>query len=155
MRMDPPLYNNVPYDPLPVQQRRPMVTTGLPSPGIGHRTSTTQPYRAESKSPDTSKRLDDVMLQYQQQQQQQKLLQHQQQQYSHQPPVMIPQSTPQDHAYLPNHHGYAGTGGGRMLVRDNQASGKCGRLRQQHIGTVFLNEIIHSPPLAGSSSNRM
>lgn len=153
MRMDPPLYNNAPYDPLPVQQRRPMVTTGLPSPGIGHRNSTTQPYRAETKSPDTSKRLDDVMLQYQQQQQQQKLLQHQQQ-YSHQPPVMIPQSTPQDHAYLTNHHGYAGTGGGRMLVRDNQASGKW-RL-QEPIPTGFLNEIIHAPsPLAGSSSNRM
>ena len=154
MRMDPPLYNNVPYDPLPVQQRRPMVTTGLPSPGIGHRTSTAQPYRAESKSPDTSKRLDDMMLQYQQQQQQQKLFQHQQQ-YGHQSPVIIPQST-QDHAYLSNHHhGYAGTGGGRMLVRDNQASGKCGRKLQHPIATGFLNEIIHPPSLAGSSSNRM
>ncbi|KAI9311349.1 hypothetical protein BX666DRAFT_1057405 [Dichotomocladium elegans] len=124
IRMDAPLYNNVPYDPLPVQQRRPMITTALPSPGIAHRSSTAQPYRAESKSPDTSKRLDDVMLQYQQQQQQQKMLQHQHQ-YSHQAPPMLPQSTPQDHAYLAN-HGYAGTSGGRMLVRDNQASGSSG-----------------------------
>ncbi|CDS11805.1 Putative CK1/CK1/CK1-D protein kinase [Lichtheimia ramosa] len=152
MRMDPPLYNNAPYDPLPVQQRRPMVTTGLPSPGIGHRNSTTQPYRAETKSPDTSKRLDDVMLQYQQQQQQQKLLQHQQQ-YSHQPPVMIPQSTPQDHAYLTNHHGYAGTGGGRMLVRDNQASAGSSSNRILRTQNKTLPNVASSSAMANQSSS--
>lgn len=120
LRIDPPLYNSsaVPYDPaLPVQQRRPMLApAALPSSGVAHRTTGgAQPYRTENKSPETSKRLDDMMLQYQQQQQQ-KL--YNQTHYNHPSQSLLP--APTDHAYLTNH--YAGTSGGRMLVRDNQAA---------------------------------
>ncbi|KAG0164851.1 serine/threonine protein kinase [Apophysomyces sp. BC1034] len=117
--MDPPLYNSsgMPYDSaLPVQQRRAIMTNAtLPS-------RTPQPYRTDPKSPETSKRLDDVMLQYQQQQ---KMLQHQAP-YHHSSSQLPLQQTslPQDHAYMSN-FGYGGpTGGGRMLARDNLTSGK-------------------------------
>ncbi|KAJ8658323.1 hypothetical protein O0I10_006006 [Lichtheimia ornata] len=131
-RLDTSLYGSsaAPYDPaLPSHQRRPMMTTALPTPGLPHRSSVAQPYRTENKSPETSKRLDDVMLQYQHQQQQ-KLMQSQ---YGR--PTMLQQTLPQDHAYLSN-HAYAGTGGGRMLVRDNppSASSSSRLLRSQTKG---------------------
>ncbi|KAI8384763.1 kinase-like domain-containing protein [Radiomyces spectabilis] len=124
--MDPPLYNSssLPFDPaLPVQQRRAVMTNAALPSSSAHRSPA--PYRTDVKSPETSKRLDDVMLQYQQQQ---KMMQHQSPYHHPSSSHMIAQQPqqpvlPQEHGYLSN-FGYSGTGGGRMLVRDNQAGGK-------------------------------
>ncbi|KAL0080819.1 kinase-like domain-containing protein [Phycomyces blakesleeanus] len=104
-----------PYDsaalPHAGQRRQVINPAGFP-PSVAHRILP-QPhhYRAqEPKSADTSKCLDDVMLQYQQQQ---KILQHhqqpqqqQQQQYSTPQSQSLQQSSmPQDHAYLAS-YGY-------------------------------------------------
>ncbi|KAI9487876.1 MAG: kinase-like domain-containing protein [Benjaminiella poitrasii] len=108
---------------------------GAPLPSANIRT----PYRTETKSPETSKRLDDVMLQYQQQQQ--KMLQHKPAYYNNPPPPpMIPQQQQQQQqmatatspSYQDPYLGYAsGGGGGRMLVRDNP------QLLQQQLGGKY------------------
>ncbi|CAO3689874.1 unnamed protein product [Rhizopus stolonifer] len=113
------------------------LNTGAPLPTANLRT----PYRTETKSPETSKRLDDVMLQYQQQQQ---MLQHKPTYY---PPPLNKPSIPQPSTSSPIYQdpfsitntnntlagtnspvaplsGYASqTNGGRMLARDNPVGG--------------------------------
>ena len=170
MRMDPPLYNSstLPYDPaLPVQQRRPMMNTtaALPSASVPHRSPTSgQAFRAENKSADTSKQLDDVMFQYQQQQQQQQQAQAQQAQaqakmhgqYAHPSQTMLQQTIPQqqNQGFNLANYGYAGTSGGKMAhVRDTQVGGKSS-LSKLHLDP---KSPMHPRPLrsSGSSSSRM
>jgi hypothetical protein len=114
--------------------------SGAPLPSANLRS----PYRAETKSPETSKRLDDVMLQYQQQQ---KMLQHKptyfaggpiltnnnQQSQPQQPQQMTSPTSYQD-PYA-SHLGYTGTGGGRMLVRDNHPQQQ--QQQQQQLGGKY------------------
>jgi hypothetical protein len=145
-----------------------MGTAGAPLPSSAN--NLRAPYRTETKSPETSKRLDDVMLQYQQQQ---KMLQHkpiytQQQQQ---------QQLPTPNGYIDPYAsqlGYTGTGGGRMLVRDNQQQqqqqqqqlvGKYERKRvladetnpiEPNIDPLFSVKRTHfHPPTGQSSSSRV
>ncbi|CAO3587319.1 unnamed protein product [Absidia cylindrospora] len=135
--LDPPLYASpaAPYDgvALPSQQRRAMMGA-LPASGATsghHRAQQVQPqqpqhhhqYRTDTnKSPETSKRLDDVMLQYQQQQ---RMLQHQnynasalqQPQHQSQPPQQQ-QQIPTDPAL--SSFPYATGPTGRILMRETQ-----------------------------------
>lgn len=136
-----------PFDANPRRMTSAMAT-GAPLPSANLRA----PYRSETKSPETSKRLDDVMLQYQQQQkmlqhkptyfsggpvvsssqqlqqQQQQQAQLQQQQQAQAQQQQAQQQQQQQQLASPtgyqdpyaSHLGYTGTGGGRMLVRDNQ-----------------------------------
>jgi casein kinase I family protein HRR25 len=106
---------------------------GAPLPSANLRS----PYRAETKSPETSKRLDDVMLQYQQQQ---KMLQHKPTYFSggtiltnnnQQPQQQMTSPTSYQDPYA-SHLGYTGTGGGRMLVRDNHP-----QQQQQQLGGKY------------------
>lgn len=127
-----------PFEPGP---RR--LATGAPLPSANLRT----PYRAETKSPETSKRLDDVMLQYQQQQ---KMLQHKPAYFSgnagnnsgvpsNSQPQQPQQQQQQQQLASPtgyqdpfaSHMGYTGTGGGRVLVRDNNPQQQQHQLQQQ------------------------
>lgn len=182
-----------PFEPGP---RR--LVTGAPLPSANLRA----PYRSETKSPETSKRLDDVMLQYQQQQ---KMLQHkptyynsnnnptgnvnsgagqlpsssQQQQSQQQPqqPQQLTSPTGYGDPYA-SHMGYTGTGGGRMLVRDNQQQQQQ-QLQQQQLGGKYDRKRVladepnpiepniadplfsvkrthfHPPQTTGSSSSRV
>lgn len=137
--LDPPLFASpmAPYDgvALPSQQRRAMMGA-LPASGGAtsghHRTQQQQQYRTDTnKSPETSKRLDDVMMQYQQQQ---RLLQHQHQNYSTATglqPSQAPQQSqaqqqsqqiPADSSY--NNYQYATGTSGRILMRETQPGGK-------------------------------
>ncbi|CAO3646795.1 unnamed protein product [Cunninghamella echinulata] len=123
----------------------PMQSTAALPPSTTHRLSTpVAPYSTDHRSTEATKRLDNLMLQYQQQQ---KLLQ----QYSVPPPVPTSSSSPSPfHPIQPLHQptpitqtslpslpqqlpdsylstiGYNNNnnGGGRMLVRDNQNGGK-------------------------------
>ncbi|KAI8884362.1 kinase-like protein [Backusella circina FSU 941] len=164
----PPVYNNGMFDPTLNGARR---TVGAPLPPSGHRT---QPYRTETKSPETSKRLDDVMLQYQQQQ---KMLQHQAP-YHHsglpqptttaaittaqQPPPAL--GTYQD-PYMSSYP-YTSTGGGRMLARDTQQVG--GKYERKRVladentsvepnvaDPLFSVKRTHFRPPTGSSNGRV
>lgn len=127
-----------PFEPGP---RR--LATGAPLPSANLRT----PYRSETKSPETSKRLDDVMLQYQQQQ---KMLQHKPAYFNNSnnnqggaAPTQTQQQPPQQQQQqqlasptgyqdpYSSHLGYTGTGGGRMLVRDNNQPQQQHQLQQQ------------------------
>ncbi|ORZ23247.1 kinase-like domain-containing protein [Absidia repens] len=139
--LDPPLYASpmAPYDgvALPSQQRRAMMGA-LPASGAAtsghHRTQQQQQYRTDTnKSPETSKRLDDVMMQYQQQQ---RLLQHQHQNYNAasglQPSQAPQQSQSQQQqqqsqqmpADSPYNFPYATGPSGRILMRETQPGGK-------------------------------
>jgi hypothetical protein len=112
--------------PLPLQQpppRRTMIPPVLPSSATAHRV---QPYRTlEPKTPEQSRQLDDVMLQYQQQQQ--KLLQQQhssiagmQHHHHRQQPQQVPSSS---HDYnLMGGYGYSSSPNARAL-RDDKAAG--------------------------------
>ncbi|CAO3614160.1 unnamed protein product [Mucor hiemalis] len=124
------------------QGQRRLVTTGAPLPSANLRA----PYRSETKSPETSKRLDDVMLQYQQQQ---KMLQHKPAYFNNttggvnnggqlpsssqpQQPQQLASPTGYGDPYA-SHIGYTGTGGGRMLVRDNQHQQQQQQQQQQQL----------------------
>lgn len=181
-----------PFEPGP---RR--LVTGAPLPSANLRA----PYRSETKSPETSKRLDDVMLQYQQQQ---KMLQHKpayytnntnptgnintsmgqlpsgsQQQNQPQQPQQLTSPTGYGDPYA-SHMGYTGTGGGRMLVRDNQQQQQqqLQQLQQQQLGGKYDRKRVLAdepnpiepniadplfsvkrthfhPPTTGSSSSRV
>ncbi|KAG0809769.1 hypothetical protein G6F35_008155 [Rhizopus arrhizus] len=115
------------------------LNTGAPLPSTNLRT----PYRTETKSPETSKRLDDVMLQYQQQQ---KMLQHKPNYFNPPPPIntqSIPQSsnnnTPffQDlfpsntlnNAPISSNYANQTNTSGRMLVNQPVTGGKYERKR--------------------------
>ncbi|KAI8080722.1 kinase-like domain-containing protein [Gilbertella persicaria] len=131
--------SNPPFD---ANRRMPsaMAGGGAPLPSANLRAT----YRTETKSPETSKRLDDVMLQYQQQQ---KMLQHKPAYFSagpinQPPPPQQPQQQQQQQLASPtayqdpyaSHLGYSGTGGGRMLVRDNQQQQQ---QQQQQLGGKY------------------
>ncbi|KAI7880251.1 kinase-like domain-containing protein [Mucor mucedo] len=115
------------------------LATGAPLPSANLRA----PYRSETKSPETSKRLDDVMLQYQQQQ---KMLQHKPAYFTNQPTITTnqvqqqqvqQQQVQQQQLTSPtsyqdpyaSHLGYTGTGGGRMLQQQQQLGAKYERKR--------------------------
>ncbi|KAI8891262.1 kinase-like protein [Backusella circina FSU 941] len=121
------------YDPI----RRNTNTNAAPLPQTsGHRS---QNYHRVEKSPETSKRLDDVMLQYQQQQ---KMLQSTSSPYHHSnipQPIQQQQQqqTQQQDPYNLSNYAYTGTGGGRVLVRDNQQQQQ--QQQQQPVGGK-LNE---------------
>lgn len=155
VRMDPGVYSSpaVPLDSgLPGQSRRPVIpTSGLPSGGgLAHRSPAgPQPYiKADTKSPETSRRLDDVMLQYQQQQQQKLLHQNQ---YTHPSQTLLQQGVPQDH-YLASHPYVGGSAGGRMMVRDVAAAG--GKYPSSYL-PVYSGRFNDFDVHTGSSSNRM
>jgi hypothetical protein len=152
-----PVYNNGMFDPPLNGTRR---TAGVaPLPPSGHRT---QPYRTETKSPETSKRLDDVMLQYQQQQ---KMLQHQAPYAGLPQPTQPSLGTYQD-PYMSSYP-YANTG--RMLPRENQQQqqqgGKYERKRvladentsvEPNVADpLFSVKRTHFRPPTGSSSGRV
>lgn len=154
--MDPAVYgaSAVALDSgLPGQSRRPvMPASGLPSSGgLAHRSpAAAQPYiKAETKSPETSRRLDDVMLQYQQQQQQKLLHQNQ---YTHPSQTLLQQSAPQDH-YLTGHPYVGGSAGGRMMMRDVAAAG--GKYPTSYLPVNHSRPNDFNNVYAGSSSNRM
>ncbi|KAI9314446.1 kinase-like domain-containing protein [Dichotomocladium elegans] len=136
-----------PYDhALQTQQRRPMIGAGLPTSGLGHRAAA-QPYRTEAKIIDASRRLDDVMLQYQQQQHR-KLLQNQ---HLHTSQSMLQQSIPQSPSYISGQP-YMGTSGGRLLVRDNPPNGSSASrlVRTQSkklpaLGVGTVNPLVATP----------
>ncbi|CAO3689866.1 unnamed protein product [Rhizopus stolonifer] len=155
------------------------LNTGAPLPTANLRT----PYRTETKSPETSKRLDDVMLQYQQQQQ---MLQHKPTYY---PPPLNKPSIPQPSTSSPIYQdpfsitntnntlagtnspvaplsGYASqTNGGRMLARDNPVGGKYERKRvladeanpiePSIVDPLFSVKRTHFHPPTGTSSSRV
>lgn len=153
-----------PFDANPRRMTSAMAT-GAPLPSANLRA----PYRSETKSPETSKRLDDVMLQYQQQQkmlqhkptyfsggpvvsssqqlqqQQQQQAQLQQQQAQAQAQQAQAQQQQQQQLASPtgyqdpyaSHLGYTGTGGGRMLVRDNQQQQHQLQQQQQQLGGKY------------------
>ncbi|KAI8073907.1 kinase-like domain-containing protein [Gongronella butleri] len=139
--LEAPLYAaNMPYDAaaLPNQSRRAMMGT-LPAGGA-HRApaqaqAPSQPqqatptqqqqqaqYRSDTKTPDTSKRLDDMMLQYQQQQQQQQRLMQQHSSFAN---PTLPSPT-QDPSFM-NFGGYATGSSGRILMREAQPGGANGK----------------------------
>ncbi|CAO3649167.1 unnamed protein product [Cunninghamella echinulata] len=121
--LDPPLYASpsTPYESALPNQRRAMMGA-LPASGATaghHRTppqqqqQQQQQYRTDTnKSPETSKRLDDVMLQYQQQQ---RMLQHQTYNSSS---LQTQQNSQQDPSYM--NYGYATGSNGRILMREAQ-----------------------------------
>lgn len=132
------------YNPtLDANARRMTSGMGAPLPSPANLRA---PYRTETKSPETSKRLDDVMLQYQQQQ---KMLQHK------------PNYFQGGGGYVDPYASYSGTGGGRMLVRD----GKYERKRvladettpiEPSIDPLFSVKRTHfHPPTGPSSSSRV
>lgn len=134
--------NNPPFD-ANARRMTPGLGSGAPLPSANLRA----PYRTETKSPETSKRLDDVMLQYQQQQ---KMLQHKPNYFSsglmsnqalpsptqQQPPVQPQLNAPTSYGD-PYALGYGGAGGGRMLVRDNQALQQQQQQQHQQLGGKY------------------
>ncbi|CAO3677959.1 unnamed protein product [Rhizopus stolonifer] len=140
-----PMNNYLPGTPTFDASRR--LNTGAPLPSANLRTT----HRTETKSPETSKRLDDVMLQYQQQQ---KMLQHKPTYFNNPPPINTQSMSQQQQQqqqqptssntpvfpdlWLPANHpitvaardnpssypSQTNTSSGRMLVREHQqASG--------------------------------
>ncbi|KAG2184900.1 hypothetical protein INT43_000813 [Umbelopsis isabellina] len=118
--------------PLPLQQpppRRTMIPPVLPSTATAHRV---QPYRTlEPKTPEQSRQLDDVMLQYQQQQQ--KLLQQQHQtiagmHHHRQQPQQVPSSS---HDFnIISGYGYSSSPSARAM-REEKPSSSSRVLRSQ------------------------
>ncbi|KAI9262737.1 kinase-like domain-containing protein [Sporodiniella umbellata] len=160
----------------------PFDTTRRPNSGVPLPSNTLRtPYRTETKSPETSKRLDDVMLQYQQQQ---KMLQHKPS-YFPPPPLNTQQTIPRPSTSSPIYQdpfslsytnntlqpatplsGYASqTNGGRVLSRDNPLGGKYERKRGLADETnpiepsiadpLFSVKRTHFHASAGSSSSRV
>jgi hypothetical protein len=115
-----------------------MIPPVLPSSATAHRV---QPYRTlEPKTPEQSRQLDDVMLQYQQQQQ--KLLQQQhssiagmQHHHHRQQPQQVPSSS---HDYnLMSGYGYSSSPNARAL-RDDKAAG----MLYHSYGIVILLKLL-------------
>jgi casein kinase I family protein HRR25 len=144
------------------------LNTGAPLPSTNLRA----PYRTETKSPETSKRLDDVMLQYQQQQ---KMLQHKPSYFPPPPPPLNTQSIPPPTSSSPIYqdpfgsstlaNNYNSQAGGRMLPSQPIIGGKYERKRVLADETnpiepsiadpLFSVKRTHFHPPTGSSSSRV
>ncbi|KAI8372332.1 kinase-like domain-containing protein [Choanephora cucurbitarum] len=145
--MNPMYMSNAPFDVNSRRMPSAMPTngnSGAPLPSANLRAT----YHTDRKSPETSKRLDDVMLQYQQQQ---KILQHKSPGYfsgGNSPttlqPIQQQQSPTFQDPYVPQlgypssgGGGGGGGGGGRMLVRDNQPPPPSSSSQQHQLGGKY------------------
>lgn len=137
--------------PLPLQQpppRRTMIPPVLPSTATAHRV---QPYRTlEPKTPEQSRQLDDVMLQYQQQQQ--KLLQQQHQtiagmHHHRQQPQQVPSSS---HDFnIISGYGYSSSPSARAMREEKPSS----KLFTNH--TIGINLIRSADIICYLGSSRV
>jgi hypothetical protein len=127
----PPSHESSPQQPPP---RRTMIPPVLPSTATAHRV---QPYRTlEPKTPEQSRQLDDVMLQYQQQQQ--KLLQQQHQSiagmhHHRQQPQQVPSSA---HDFnMISGYGYSSSPSARAM-REEKPSSKFSRINRHNFSEL-------------------